>query len=252
MTDQTTDPGPPQEPPLVPEHVQRAQVTADIYQRFMSHNPGADRPPWPDSADVDQGVDAILAQRRADVAAGRPWCRYCGCTQGASCVHGCAWTGPYRCSSCSPDDDDALLTFPTLPGMPAEWPPDDAPWVWPADGGDGSAPGQPGDLPHLRVHVAADDADPDRACPHPDMLVAANVYRLTDDGPTDPAAQPLAYHVDVTVTCTSCGERFVFDGVPVGVSPDHPTCSLDRTELRAPIRPASIDWLADLTDPTQE
>ena len=71
-------------------------------------------------------------------------------------MHGCAWTGPYRCSSCSPDDDDTVLTFPPLPGMPAEWPPDDAPWVWPTD--DGSAPAQPGDLPHLRVHVDADDA----------------------------------------------------------------------------------------------
>ncbi|WP_439947213.1 hypothetical protein [Streptomyces sp. BBFR109] len=39
----------------------------------------------------------------------------------------------------------------------------------------------------------------------------------------------------------ACGEPFRWTGVQAGVSPRQPMCSVDETELRAPLRPASAD-----------
>lgn len=43
---------------------------------------------------------AIIAQRAADVAAGLPACRSCGCTQNAACQPPCWWAEPTLCSAC--------------------------------------------------------------------------------------------------------------------------------------------------------
>ena len=79
--------------------------------------------------------------------------------------------------------------------------------------------------------------DPDVACEHMDFGSVVEVNRITqsDGGPV------IAYSADVKVECAHCGEQFRFIGVPAGLSPAHPTVSVDETELRVPIRPASAD-----------
>lgn len=89
-------------------------------------------------------------------------------------------------------------------------------------------------------------ANPDRACPHPDFAAFVEVNRLTahdritscvpdDDPPV------IGYSADIRVTCLACGEAFRWTGVPAGLSPARPTCSVDETTLHAPLRPASAD-----------
>ena len=80
-------------------------------------------------------------------------------------------------------------------------------------------------------------ADPDRACPHEDFAASVEVSRLTkvDGGPVD------GYSADIRVSCAACGEPFRWIGATAGLSPARPMCSVDETELRAPLRPASSD-----------
>lgn len=80
-------------------------------------------------------------------------------------------------------------------------------------------------------------ADPDRACPHGDFAAFADVGRITkvEGGPV------VSYTVSLRVECTQCQEKFRFVGVQAGLRPDRPMVSVDETELRAPIRPASAD-----------
>lgn len=79
--------------------------------------------------------------------------------------------------------------------------------------------------------------DPDRACPHQDFEVWAEVNRLQPD-----EGEPInAYSADVRINCRDCQEKFRFIGVQAGLRPDRPMCSVDETELRIPIRPASSD-----------
>jgi hypothetical protein len=42
------------------------------------------------------------------------------------------------------------------------------------------------------------------------------------------------HYLEVTITCTVCGIDMLFRGVPAGLSPDHPTASIDGKELRLP------------------
>lgn len=79
--------------------------------------------------------------------------------------------------------------------------------------------------------------DPDRACPHEDFVAEVDVNRLstTEGGPID------AYAADVRVRCAACDEPFRWIGVPAGMSGARPMCSVDETELHAPLRPASAD-----------
>lgn len=81
-------------------------------------------------------------------------------------------------------------------------------------------------------------ADPDRACLHEDFVANVEVNRITgsDDDPTI-----IAYDTSITVSCANCDERFRWIGVQAGLNPGRPMCSVDETELRAPIRPASSD-----------
>lgn len=77
----------------------------------------------------------------------------------------------------------------------------------------------------------------DRPCPHENFTARVEVNRLkpSDEEPVD------AYAADVRISCSDCGEPFRFIGVQAGLRPDRPMCSVDETELRAPIRPASSD-----------
>ena len=81
-------------------------------------------------------------------------------------------------------------------------------------------------------------ADPDLPCPHEDFSAVVEVSRITaseDDSTVS------GYCASITVTCAQCGEPFRWAGVQAGLSPQRPMCSVDETELRAPLRPASAD-----------
>lgn len=76
------------------------------------------------------------------------------------------------------------------------------------------------------------------------MKGAFGVDLVTDQGHTVGASTPTpidAYHADVRIRCDDCDEPFRFIGAPAGVMPNRPCVSVDETELRAPIRPASSD-----------
>lgn len=81
-------------------------------------------------------------------------------------------------------------------------------------------------------------ANPDQACPHMNFAVNVDIQRLTrsDHDPT-----VVSYFADITVQCEDCEEPFRWNGVRAGLSPSRPMCSVDETELRAPLRPASAD-----------
>ena len=75
------------------------------------------------------------------------------------------------------------------------------------------------------------------SCPHENFTSQVNVFRFQgDDGSIT------SYSADIMTKCADCGEPFQFLGVPGGVSPTEPHCSVDGTELRAPIRPIS-EWI---------
>ncbi|MEU1275292.1 hypothetical protein [Streptomyces sp. NPDC005799] len=80
--------------------------------------------------------------------------------------------------------------------------------------------------------------DPDKACPHDNFGAYVAVNKVTASE-TDPTV--VGYHADIKVTCSDCNEPFRWTGVPAGSSPRQPMCSVDETELRAPLRPASAD-----------
>lgn len=80
-------------------------------------------------------------------------------------------------------------------------------------------------------------ADPDKPCPHEQFTSRVGVARLTQ-GEGQAVA---AYVAEVQIACSDCDEPFRFIGVQAGLQHDRPMCSVDETELRAPIRPASSD-----------
>jgi hypothetical protein len=81
--------------------------------------------------------------------------------------------------------------------------------------------------------------DPDRACPHENFSASVEVSRLSDS--EEPGAAITGYAADIKVWCDDCGEPFRWIGVQAGLNPQRPMCSVDETEMRAPIRPASSD-----------
>jgi hypothetical protein len=80
--------------------------------------------------------------------------------------------------------------------------------------------------------------DPDRPCPHGNFAVEAQVIRITDGAET---GELTGLQADIKVMCMDCGEPMRWTGLQAGVSSDRPMCSVDETELRAPLRPASAD-----------
>lgn len=81
-------------------------------------------------------------------------------------------------------------------------------------------------------------ADPDRACPHRRFHVQGDIDRVVE---TTGDTVPVGFYASVAVTCDECGEPFRWTGLPAGLSPGHPTCSVDERILVAPLRPASAD-----------
>ncbi|MFC5635882.1 hypothetical protein [Streptomyces bullii] len=81
-------------------------------------------------------------------------------------------------------------------------------------------------------------ANPDRPCLHEnfDAFVEVNRVTASDDAPT-----VVGYHADIKVNCHDCDEPFRWTGLQAGLSMSGPMCSVDETELRAPLRPASAD-----------
>jgi hypothetical protein len=82
--------------------------------------------------------------------------------------------------------------------------------------------------------------DPDRACPHENFAAEVDVNRLMDGDNGRPDVV-IGYNADVRVRCADCDEKFRWIGVPAGLMPSKPMVSVDETELRAPLRPASSD-----------
>lgn len=82
-------------------------------------------------------------------------------------------------------------------------------------------------------------------CIHLEFVVEAEVTRLVDLmtrlEKTDGAAS--AFMAAIKIRCRECGLYFTFEGLPRGVSFYHPLVSSDRTELRAPIKPAPRERL---------
>lgn len=72
-------------------------------------------------------------------------------------------------------------------------------------------------------------------CQHKNFKVQARVGRLTES--EDPDSKVTSYHVDVEVHCMDCMMPFTWEGLPGGFSFSHPTVNVERTELRAPIKP---------------
>lgn len=79
----------------------------------------------------------------------------------------------------------------------------------------------------------------DRPCPHGDFAAEVEVNRLTSGD--EPGASVTGYSATIRVRCAQCDEPFRWTGVQAGLMPDRPMCSVDETELRAPLRPASAD-----------
>lgn len=80
--------------------------------------------------------------------------------------------------------------------------------------------------------------DPDKPCSHENFGASVEVARLTA---CEGDAHPEAFTADIKAWCADCGEPFRWIGVQAGMHPGRPMCSVDETELRAPLRPASSD-----------
>lgn len=78
------------------------------------------------------------------------------------------------------------------------------------------------------------------SCEHKNFKADVRVGRLTkgDDGPVT------GYSADVKVSCVDCGLPFRFIGLPAGNHFAEPRVSVDGTELRAPIEPATHEKFA--------
>jgi hypothetical protein len=82
--------------------------------------------------------------------------------------------------------------------------------------------------------------NPDRPCPHETFGVTAEINRIVANE-SAPESAPVAFSADIKVRCEDCGESFRWIGLQAGMNPRRPMVSLDETELRAPLRPASAD-----------
>lgn len=72
-------------------------------------------------------------------------------------------------------------------------------------------------------------------CPHEEFAVRADVNRINDvDGP---AGKLIGFDLELAVDCLACLTPFEFLGLPMGMSPAHPTSSVDGLTLTAPVRP---------------
>lgn len=83
-------------------------------------------------------------------------------------------------------------------------------------------------------------SNPDRACEHENFHTEVGVHRLTNC--RMPTGGPIiGYTADISIACVDCGERFRWIGLPLGVSGQWPTVSIDGHTMHAPLRPAGSD-----------
>jgi hypothetical protein len=77
-------------------------------------------------------------------------------------------------------------------------------------------------------------------CQHIRFQCQANIGRLSheDGGPIT------GYCAEITVKCSECGLPFRFIGLEAGNDPFLPRVSIDGTELRAPLEPATHEKFA--------
>ena len=62
-------------------------------------------------------------------------------------------------------------------------------------------------------------------CPHADLHFHLNNARFGDTN---------IHYLEIKASCVTCGADMVFRGLPVGMSPEHPTASLDGKEIVLP------------------
>jgi hypothetical protein len=62
-------------------------------------------------------------------------------------------------------------------------------------------------------------------CPHFNFAADVKVARIEDTG---------MKYADLTIVCTDCGKPAQFRGLSFGLTPHHPTVSVDRQEARLP------------------
>ena len=85
------------------------------------------------------------------------------------------------------------------------------------------------------------EATPEQlACAHETFAVTANIGRLKHE-----AGGPVTgYTADIAVRCRDCDLPFRFVGLPAGNHYAEPRVSIDGTELRAPMEPATHERFA--------
>lgn len=64
-------------------------------------------------------------------------------------------------------------------------------------------------------------------CPHPDVHFNLNHHRSGDSN---------THYVELTCKCSLCDIDMIFPCPAVGMSPAHPSASVDNKELRIPMR----------------
>lgn len=78
------------------------------------------------------------------------------------------------------------------------------------------------------------DDTPKQECVHAAFESNVKVFRLTNSE----TGKVEAFSAAVRITCTDCGAQFQFQGIPPGLTPEHPTVSIDCLEANLPIVPA--------------
>lgn len=77
-------------------------------------------------------------------------------------------------------------------------------------------------------------------CKHYNFAMIGKVGRMVRDGDDLETGAPIAFHVDITVTCRDCGLPFEWVGFPAGFSFLEPMVSVDNLELRTPLKPQGV------------
>lgn len=72
-------------------------------------------------------------------------------------------------------------------------------------------------------------------CAHEAFAVRAEVNRIVDV--VGEAGRAIGYDLELAVDCLGCLTPFEFVGLPMGLSPRHPTGSVDQLVMTAPCRP---------------
>lgn len=72
-------------------------------------------------------------------------------------------------------------------------------------------------------------------CDHNNFVANVNIGRLTEDD----KLTIKGFCADLTIFCKECGQDFEFIGVESGISSFGVMCSIDRRELRIPIKPST-------------